>query len=328
MIDGLVKCGEIALARAVFDAMGCRDIVSWNTMINGYALLGDLAEAREVFDQMPERNLISWNSMLAGYTKCGDVDGAEKMFGEMHRHDVVSWNTMLACYAQSGCCEEAFLLFDGMRRAGVKPTDATFVSMVSVCAHLGALDRGERLHGFIVEDKIQLNTILATALVDMYAKCGQISRAYDIFYAIEQKDVLAWNAIIAGVAVHGRAREALGLLGEMMENGSTPNDMTFVAVLSACSHAGLVREGRQLLGCMKATYGVEPKVEHYGCVIDLLARKGILEDAVTLMESMPMVPNAPAWGALLGGCRIHANSKVADDVGKRLLSLQPKHSGR
>ena len=328
MLDGFVKCGEVVLARSVFDRMECQDVVSWNTLINGYSILGDLAEARRLFARMPQRNLVSWNSMLAAHTKCGDVEGARKVFDEMPRHDVVSWNTLLACYAQNGCCDEAFGLFDEMQRAGVKPTDASVVSMLSVCAHLGALGCGERLHGFIVEHKIELNTILATALVDMYAKCGQISRAYENFYAIEHKDELAWNAIIAGVAVHGQAKEALRLLSEMMHYGNRPDDITFVAVLSACSHAGMVREGRQLLDSMKRTYGVEPKVEHYGCVIDLLARNGLLEEAESLMESMPMEPNAPAWGALLGGCRIHGNSEVADGVGKRLLSLQPKHSGR
>ncbi|XP_020247385.1 pentatricopeptide repeat-containing protein At1g08070, chloroplastic-like [Asparagus officinalis] len=328
MLDGLVKCGEIELARLVFDRMGCRDIVSWNTMINGYSLVGDLKLAREVFDKMPCKNLVSWNSILGGYNKCGDVEGALRVFREMPHRDVVSWNTMLACYAQSGNCDEAFELFDEMQHSGVKPTDATVVSMISVCAHLGALERGEWVHKFIKENKIELNTILATTLVDMYAKCGEISRAYQIFYAIVDKDFLAWNAIIAGVAVYGQAREALRLLDEMRESGSVADDMTFAAVLSACSHAGMVKEGKYLLDCMKVTYGVEPKVEHYGCVIDLLARKGLLDEAVLLMESMPMEPNAPVWGALLGGCRIHGNSGVADDVGRRLLSLQPKHSGR
>ncbi|XP_058097873.1 pentatricopeptide repeat-containing protein At1g08070, chloroplastic-like [Magnolia sinica] len=328
MIDGYVKCGDLAVARSVFDLMECRDVVSWNTMINGYAIVGNLVESQALFYEMPERNLVSWNSVLAAYAKCGDVEGARGIFNEMPQRDVVSWNAMLACYAQSGKSNEALALFEEMQAANVKPTDATIVSMLSACAHLGALDQGARLHAYINDHKIVIGTILGTALVDMYAKCGSIACATQVFYDIEEKDVLAWNTIISGMAMHGHANESHRLFNEMQEVGVRPDDMTFVAVLSACSHAGMVDEGRRLLGCMSRRYGIEPKVEHYGCIIDLLARAGLLEEAVELIETMPMEPNANAWGALLGGCRIHKNIDVGERVGKHLLDLQPHHSGR
>ncbi|XP_077220274.1 pentatricopeptide repeat-containing protein At5g66520-like [Tasmannia lanceolata] len=328
MIDGYVKCGELDHARLIFDRMDCKDVVSWNTMINGYAIIGSLDESRKLFDEMPKRNVISWNSMLAAYTKCGDAEGACRVFDEMPLRDVVSWNAMLACYAQCGRSNEALALFEEMRAARIKPTDATIVSMLSACAHLGALDQGARLHEFIDRHKIALNTIMGTALVDMYAKCGCLPRAVQVFDAIELKDLLAWNTIIAGMAMHGHAKEAHRLFNEMQESGVRPDDITLVAVLSACSHAGMVEEGRRLLNCMSGTYGIDPKVEHYGCVIDLLARAGLLEEAVDLIGAMPMEPNANAWGALLGGCRIHGNIAVGERVGKRLLELQPHHSGR
>ncbi|KAF9611291.1 hypothetical protein IFM89_029729 [Coptis chinensis] len=209
------------------------------------------------------------------YVKCGDVEGAHGIFYKMPRRDVVSWNAMLACYAQSGKSNEAMELFNEMRDLGVKPTEATVVSLSSACGHLGALDQGASLHAYISEHKIGLTTIV-----------------------------------------------------EMQEAGVCPDDITFVAVLSACSHAGMVDEGRRFLACMSNLYGIDPKVEHYGCVIDLLSRAGLLVEAVELIERMPMEPNSSAWGALLGGCRIHGNIEVGELVGKHLVNIQPHHSGR
>ncbi|KAJ9691595.1 hypothetical protein PVL29_013706 [Vitis rotundifolia] len=328
MIDGYVKRGEMGHARIVFDRMVCRDVISWNTMINGYAIVGKIDEAKRLFDEMPERNLVSWNSMLAGFVKCGNVEDVFGLFSEMPCRDVVSWNSMLACYAQCGKPNEALALFDQMRAVGVKPTEPTVVSLLSACAHLGALDKGLHLHTYINDNRIEVNSIVGTALVDMYAKCGKISLATQVFNAMESKDVLAWNTIIAGMAIHGHLKEAQQLFKEMKEAGVEPNDVTFVAMLSACSHAGMVDEGQKLLDCMSSSYGIEPKVEHYGCVIDLLARAGLLEEAMELIGTMPMEPNPSALGALLGGCRIHGNYELGEMVGKRLINLQPCHSGR
>ncbi|KAG9441955.1 hypothetical protein H6P81_017809 [Aristolochia fimbriata] len=328
MIDGYVKCGDLEKAQAIFDRMEYKDVVSWNTMINGYTTMGNLEGATKLFNEMPQRTIISWNSMLAAHAKCGDVEGAFEIFQQMPWRDVVSWNAMLACYAQSGQSHNVLSLFKEMQEARVKPTDATIVSLLSACAHLGAVDQGIQLHEYICNHKIALNTILATSLVDMYAKCGSLSQAVQVFYEIKSKDVLAWNTIIAGMAMHGQAEKALQLFNEMQEAGIKPDDITFVAVLSACSHAGMVDEGRRLYRCMSETYSISPKVEHYGCVIDLLARAGLVEEALLLIETMPVEPNASAWGALLGGCRIHKNIALAELVGSRLLKLQPQHSGR
>ncbi|KAI3870380.1 hypothetical protein MKW98_009842 [Papaver atlanticum] len=288
MIDGCVKGGSMEHAKAIFRRMVCRDVISWNTMINGYAMLGNIEEAMNLFNEMPKKNLVSWNlfnEMLAGYVKCGDVEGACRIFLEMPKKDIISWNTMLACFAQSGLSNEAL------------PTEATVVSMLSACAHLGALDQGERLHRYVNNQKISINTVLGSALVDMYARCGNISTASEVFCAIEYKDVLAWNTIISGMAMHGYAEEWTQTI--------------FGAILSAYSHAGMVEEGKRLLACMSKNYGIEPKVEHYGCVIDLLSRAALLEEAVELIETI-----------------IHGNFNVGEHVGKHLLNLQPHHSGR
>lgn len=328
MIDGYAKLGEMGHARVLFDRMVCRDVISWNTMINGYAIIGSIDDAKRLFDEMPDKNLVSWNSMLAGFVKCGNVDDAFGLFCEMPCRDVVSWNSMLACYSQHGKPNEALQLFEQMRATGVKPTEATVVSLLSACAHLGNLDKGLNLHAYINDNRIEVNAIVATALVDMYAKCGNISLATQVFNAMESKDVLAWNTILAGLAMHGHVNKAQQLFKEMREAGVEPNDITFVAMLSAFSHAGMVDEGRKLLDCMSSRYGIEPKVEHYGCVIDLLSRAGFLEEAVELIGTMPMEPNPGALGALLGGCRIHGNLELGEMVGEHLINLQPCHSGR
>ncbi|XP_059633359.1 pentatricopeptide repeat-containing protein At1g08070, chloroplastic-like isoform X2 [Cornus florida] len=328
MLGGFVKCGDIERARAVFDRMVNRDVISWNTIINGYGILGRIEEAESFFNEMPEKNVVSWNSMLAGYVKCGNVELALKLFREMPCRDVVSWNAMLACYAQSGKSNEALALFDEMQTTNIVPTEATFVSLLSACGHLGALDQALSLHSYIIDYKIEINFIVGTALVDMYAKCGSISRASEVFYSMDSKDVLTWNTIITGMAMHGCASSAQRLFREMQEDGVAPNDITLVAMLTAYRHSGMTEEGQRLLACMSCTYGIDPKVEHYGCVIDLLARAGRLEEALDLIGTMPMEPNASVWAALLGGCRIYANAEVGERVGKRLINLQPQHSGR
>ena len=328
MIDGYVKNGEIILARSIFDRMISKDTISWNTMINGYSLLGDLLQAKYLFKKMSHRNIVSWNSILAGHAKCGDVNGAQKLFDEMPQRDVVSWNAMLACYAQSGQPKEALELFGKMRREKMKPTDATIVSLLSASAHLGALDQGKAIHSYMKDHAIEINTILGTTLVDMYAKCGDIDSSEMIFRSLQPKDVLAWNTVISGMAMHGHAHNALKLFDEMCHRGPPPDDITFTAVLSACSHSGLVDKGRELLNSMEMTYKIEPKVEHYGCLIDLLARAGLLEEALDVIKNMPMAPNPGAWGAFLGGCKIHGNVHLAEAAGMNLLKLQPDHSGR
>ncbi|XAR63991.1 hypothetical protein NMG60_11024169 [Bertholletia excelsa] len=327
MIDCYVKSGEMELAQAVFDQMVVRDVISWNTMINGYGILCRIKDAKKLFDEMPEKNVISWNSMLAGYAKCGYVEDAFHLFSKMPSRDVVSWNVMLACYSQSGKSNEALALFDEMQSFGIKPTEATMVSLLSACSHLGALNQGLHFHSYITDHKLELNTILGTALVDMYAKCGSISCATEVFYSIESKDILAWNTIINGLAMHGDAKGSIQFFKMMQKEGVAPNDITFVAVISACRHAGLTEEGMRLFASM-CNYGIEPKEEHYGCVIDLLARAGKLEEAMELILTMPMEPNATVWGALLGGCMTYRNAQMGERVGKCLINLQPEHSGR
>ncbi|CAH1414660.1 unnamed protein product [Lactuca virosa] len=328
MVDAYVKSGHMDLARQVFDQMPHRDVISWNSMINGYGIAGNLDEAKRLFDQMPERNIVSWNSMLAGYVKCGNVEDALRIFRHMPYRDVVSWNAMLACYAQNGKPNETLALFDEMKLAGIRVDETTVVSVLSAIGQLGVLDKGLHLYLYISEQGININLIVGTALIDMYVKCGNITEASKIFNSMQTKDILAWNTMLIGMGMHGYAKDAQNLFKQMQKEGMAPNDMTFVGMLIAFCHAGMIKEGQELLSSMEGAYGVEPKVEHYGCVIDLLSRGGRLEEALDLIRKMPVEPNAYIWGALLGGCKIHGNAQVAEAVGKYLLDLEPQHGGR
>ncbi|RZC75058.1 hypothetical protein C5167_050548 [Papaver somniferum] len=168
---------DLNTAQLLFDKCSDRDVVSWNSMIDGCVKCGSMEHANAIFRRMVCRDVISWNTMINGYVKCGDIEGARRIFLEMPKKDIISWNTMLACFAQNGLSNEALVLFDEMKSVGVKPTEATVVSMLSACAHLGALDQGERLHRYVNSQKISINTVLGTAMVDMYARCGNISTA-------------------------------------------------------------------------------------------------------------------------------------------------------
>ncbi|KAJ0428257.1 putative tetratricopeptide-like helical domain superfamily [Helianthus annuus] len=219
MIDAYVKAGEMELARLVFDEMPCRDVVSWNSVINGYGVVGSLDEAKKLFDQMPGRNVVSWNSMLAGYVKCGCVEDAVKMFRRMPRRDVVLWNAMLACYAQNGKSNEALALFDEMKVAGVRANEATVVSVLSAIGQLGGLDQGLQLHMYTNENDIKINPIVATALIDMYVKCGNVVEPLDVFNSMQTKDILPWNTMVIGMGMHGHANDAQQLFKQIQLEG-------------------------------------------------------------------------------------------------------------
>ncbi|RWR96853.1 pentatricopeptide repeat-containing protein, mitochondrial-like protein [Cinnamomum micranthum f. kanehirae] len=297
LVDMYIKCGCLDLAREVFDEMETKDVFTWTSMVNGYAKHGDLKLARQLFDEMPERNVVSWNAIIAGYS-------------------------------QTNLPNEALDLFHEMKAAHVRPTEGTLVSVLSACAQSGCLDLGRWIHRYYVDEKrVELTVILQNALVDMYAKCGSIDAAMNLFEVMPQRDLVSWNSMIAGYAVHGYGEKALMLFKQMMSEVIVPDDITFVVVLSACSHSGLITEGRQYFGCMKRVFGIEPKLEHYSCMIDLLGRVGLLEEALELIRRMPMEPDEAGWGALLNACRMHGNVDVGKHAAEKLLSLNSQDSG-
>ncbi|CAN6449767.1 unnamed protein product [Victoria cruziana] len=310
LVDMYFKFGDSKTAAQLFDEMTVRDVVSWNTTVAGFSLCGDVDRAREMFDRMPERNMVSWSAMIAGYTRIGDTVIARKFFDNMPERNVVAWNTMIAGYAQNEKFADAIALFRQMQVERVKPDEVTLW-----------------IDHYINKVRMQLSLFLGNALADMYAKCGCIESSCRVFDEMAKRDVISWSIIIAGLAMHGHADEAFKYFWEMSRSGLRPNDITFMGVLSACTHAGLVDEGMDFFNLMSREYQITPKIEHYGCVIDLLSRAGRLDEAVDMINSMPMSPNVIIWGAVLGGCRIHKDIQRGQWVVQKILALDSEHSG-
>ncbi|MED6106203.1 Pentatricopeptide repeat-containing protein [Stylosanthes scabra] len=304
-----------------------RDCYAQNSLVHMYAIVGDLNSARCVFEEISGFDVVSWTSMIAGYHKQGDVDSARELFDIMPERNLVTWSTMISGYARNNRFDKAVELFRVLQNEGVVANETVMVGVISACAHLGALAIGEEAHEYVLRNGLSLNLILGTAIVDMYARCGNIAKAIRVFEQLPEKDALCSTALIAGLAMHGHAEKALWYFSEMVKCGLVPRDITFTAVLTACSHGGLVDRGMEIFENMKQDHGIEPRLEHYGCMVDLLGRAGRLAEAEKFVLEMPMKPNAPIWGALLGACRIHRNAEIGERVGKILIEMKPEHSG-
>ncbi|MED6197093.1 hypothetical protein PIB30_053482 [Stylosanthes scabra] len=326
---GLLWEGEQLHCKVLVKGYCCNVFVE-TSLLNFYAVCGGVGRARYLFDEMSQRSVVSWNSMLAGYVRCGDFDGARRVFDEMPCRNVVSWTTMVAGCARGGKCKQALSLFGQIRRAGVELDQVALVAALTACAELGDLKLGRWIHryveqSFVVRKKEQPSLRLSNALIHMYASCGIIDDAYRVFINMPRKSTVSWTSIIMAFAKQGLGKEALDLFKAMLSDGVRvneirPDEVTFIGVLCACSHAGFVDEGRQIFASMKHTWGVYPRIEHYGCMVDLLSRAGFLEEARGLIETMPLKPNDALWGALLGGCRIHKNSELASRVANKAVA--------
>lgn len=322
------NCGDLSVARALFDGSAMREVVPWSALTAGYARRGELGVARQLFDEMPVKDLVSWNVMITGYVKQGEMESARKLFDEAPKRDVVTWNAMIAGYVLCGSHEQALEMFEEMRHVGEKPDEVTMLSLLSACADLGDLDVGQKIHCNILDlCSGDLSILLGNALIDMYAKCGSIERALEVFRGMRDRDVSTWNSVIGGLAFHGHAEESINLFMEMRRLKLRPNEITFVGVLVACSHAGKVEEGRGYFNLMRSEYKIEPNVRHCGCMVDMLGRAGKLNEAFEFMESMEIEPNAIVWRTLLGACKIHGNFELARRANERLLEMRRDQSG-
>jgi pentatricopeptide repeat protein len=330
MIDGYVKNREVGVARELFDDM-CeseRDVFSWNSMIAGYVGIGDMKAAKSLFERMTCGDVVSWNCMIDGYARIGNVSVAREFFDRMPLQNVVSWNIMLALCVRCKHYSECLTLFDMMIDGGeVKPNEATLVSVLTACANLGRLERGNWVHSYLKNNRIKPDLLLSTALLTMYAKCGAMDLARDVFDEMPNRSVVSWNSMIMGYGMQGNAEKALEMFVQMEKRGPKPNDATFTCVLSACTHAGMVLEGWWCFDLMCRVYKIEPKVEHYGCMVDLLARAGLMKDSEEIISKMPMESGSALWGALLSACRTHSNSELGEIVAKRLIELEPRDIG-
>ncbi|CAL9756169.1 unnamed protein product [Musa acuminata subsp. burmannicoides] len=330
MIDGYVKNGMVDSARRLFDDMSERDIITWNVMIAGHAGVGDMDAAKDLFIKMPERDVVSWNTLIDGYARKDETGVARELFDVMPIKNMVSWNVVLALYARIKNYRECLKLFDSMTATGdAKPNEATFVSVLTACACLGDLARGKWVHSLMKNSSgaIKPDVLLSTALLNMYSKCGDMHLAKEIFDSMEEHSVATWNSMIIGYGLHGNGEKALELFMKMEKEGPTPNEATFVCVLSACAHGGMVLEGWWCFDRMIHFHKIEPKVDHFGCLMDLLSRAGFLKVSEKLVQGMPVEPVPALWGALVSACKTHCDLHLGEVIGKKLIDMEPQDIG-
>ncbi|RZC53528.1 hypothetical protein C5167_012387 [Papaver somniferum] len=299
-----------------------------SSLINMFGKCGDLESARRIFDRMPvKKDSIPWNAMITGQVSVPYLQLFISFFPYIC---LVLYILTMICtwYAQNGAADEAITLFHDMISSRAEPNKITLSAVLSACASVGAIDLGKWVEEYSSKKGYLHDVYIATALVDMYAKCGSINQAHQIFDNMPSKNVVSWNAMISALAVHGRAQDAIALFKSMLKDGTVcPDDITFVGVLSACVHVGLVEEGCQWFDLMGPTFGLIPKVEHYSCMVDLLARSGNLEEAWNFIEKMPEKPDAVMLGALLGACKTRGNVEIGERVVSLLIDLEPANSG-
>ncbi|KMT02216.1 hypothetical protein BVRB_9g206760 [Beta vulgaris subsp. vulgaris] len=300
-----------------------------NSLIDLYVKSGVLESARKVFDEMPMRDVISGTSLIVAYAKGGDMEAATELFVELDVKDAVVWTAMITSYAQNARPKEALEMFDRMQRCGIKADEFTLAGVISACAQLGTIKYSMRIRDIAERSGHgpDRNVVIGSALVDMYAKCGRVDDAYEIFKVMRERNVYTYSSMILGFAVHGRATEAMQLFNEMETTDIRPNNVTLLGVLMACSHAGMVEEGRRLFGSMEETYGVTPTSDHYTCMVDFLGRSGHLEEALAVAKTMPLDPHGSVWGALLGACNIYNNPDIAEVAASHLFELEPNNIG-
>lgn len=292
-----------------------------------YAEMGGLDSCHKVFHEIPEPDLVCQTAILSACAKSGHLSLARKMFDEMPERDSIAWNAMISGYAQCGESREALHLFSLMQMEGVKLNEVSMVSVLSACTHLGALDQGRWAHMYINRNKLRMTVTLGTSLIDMYAKCGSMDKAIEVFYSMKEKNVYTWTSVINGLAMNGAGEKCLELFSLMKQDGVQPNEVTFIAILRGCSVVGLVEEGREHFDSMKRVYNIDPQFEHYGCLVDLYGRAGRLDEALDVIHSMPMKPHAGAWGALLNACRMYKNTEMGELASRNLVELEAKSHG-
>lgn len=305
-----------------------RDSYCQNNLIRMYVGFDELDEARRVFDRMERKDDVSWTTMISGYAQCGCLGDALRVFEMMAVKNSAAWNAVIAAHVQNNRFHDAFKLFDRMMEENVEMDGFVAASMLAACTGLGALERGEWIHERMERRGIRIDVKLATTLMDMYCKCGRLDKAVEVFDGLRVKGVSSWNCMIGGFAMHGRGRDAIRVLKRMEAEAGRPDHVTFVNVLAACAHSGMVEEGRRYFSYMTEAYGIAPRMEHYGCLVDLLGRAGLLDEARRVIDEMPMSPDVGVLGALLGACRIHGNLELAEEVGHRVIELEPGNSGR
>ncbi|CAN6479605.1 unnamed protein product [Victoria cruziana] len=322
MISGYLCAKQVQDAWKLFDMMPRRNVISWTAMITGLLENGMVADARELFDRMPERDIAAWNAMLVAYSN--DATEAAKFFQLMPSKDIVSWNTMINIYSKNGNYEEAHGHLILMLHGNMRPNAATLTSVITAHASIVCT---MQMHALALLLGFNHETSLSNALVTMYSRSGDLAASSTVFGELGAKDLMSWTAMISSYSRHGDAKAALSKFSDMIQVGLKPDDITFVGVLSACAHSGFLHQGWTHFRSMKRTYGVEPKLEHYACMVDLLGRYGLIDEAEKLINEMPFKPDNAIWGALLAACKQHGNDEAASRACQEWNLLEASGSG-
>ncbi|KAF9605695.1 hypothetical protein IFM89_018038 [Coptis chinensis] len=363
LVDMYGKCGYLDMARAVFEQIPRKDVVSWTSMISGYSLKGDSYSCVKLFRRMNEegvrptlttltslltacsrtanlqegkfihgyivRNRIEpdifiYSALIDLYFKCGSADLAEHIFKRMPKTHVVAWNVMISGYVMVGCYFEAMHIFRDMKDGNVRPNAVTFISVLPACSQLAALEQGREIHYLVIENRLENNEIVMGALQDMYAKCGDMVEARRVFDQLPERSFVSWTSMITAYGSHGQALEALELFHKMEQSKAKPDGVTFLAVMSACSHGGLVDQGCHYFNVMTSKYGIKPTLEHYSCLVDLLGRAGRLSEAYGILQSNPAIKEVVgSLSALLSACNMHKNVYLGEEIARLLMKKDP-----
>ncbi|KAJ7558187.1 hypothetical protein O6H91_04G027500 [Diphasiastrum complanatum] len=365
LVDMYAKCGSIEDARRVFHGMPLHNLVCWNVMILGYVKCGAGEKAIEMFQQMQqegvcpdsityvgvinacssvaaleegrrvhekvikeglEADIFVGNSLVDMYIKCGCIEDACRVFDSMSAQDVVTWNAMIAGYAKCGQGDIALELFNKMQKENIQPNSVTFLAVLNACASITALEEGRRVHAKAIQYGCESEVNVANCLVDMYSKCGSIEDAWKVFNNMTIRSVISWSAMLGGYAMHGLGIKALHLFHMMCQEGEEMDTTTFICLLSACSHAGLLDEGQYYFESMISVYAIPSTVIHCSCMVDLLGRSGYVDEAENLVKRMPCQPDISILTALLGACRRFGKVATGEHVAKQLLELDPNNA--
>ncbi|XP_021774579.1 pentatricopeptide repeat-containing protein At5g04780-like [Chenopodium quinoa] len=366
LINMYCKCGLLHPARQVFDKMPERSLVSWNTMIGAHTQNGRADDALSLFVRMQreesplseftvssvlcacaaksaifecrqlhafavkkgiESNVYVGTALIDVYSKCNFMGEASWVFESLEEKSDVTWSSMVAGYVRNELYEEALRLYHRGQAVGLEQNQFTLSSVFSACTGLGALTEGNQVNATLFKSGFGASVFVASSLVDMYAKCGAIKEAYTVFSDQYSKNVVSWNAMISGFSRHGRCLEAMILFEKMQQTGLYPNEVTYLSVLSACGHMGLVKEGQKYFDLMVREHNISQSVLHYSCLVDIFGRAGYIQDAYDVIKAMPFEATASMWGSLLASCRNFKNLELAEIAAKHLFELEPTNAG-
>ncbi|XP_026400135.1 pentatricopeptide repeat-containing protein At5g27110-like [Papaver somniferum] len=363
LVEMYGKCGCLMMAREVFDRIPNKSVVSWNSMISGFGLRGDVRSCLELFRRMNSENVVPTSTTISSlliacsrhsklqegkflhgylirngveidtfissslmdlYFKCGRIPMAEQVFESAPKTDIITWNVMISGYVSAGSNFKALQIFGDLRSSGVRPDAVTFTSILPACSQSAALEIGKEIHQSVVENRLESSEIVMAALLDMYAKCGAIDEARKIFDELLEKDCISWTSMITAYGSHGKSAEALEIFSKMEESKVKPDGVTFLAVISACSHGGLVDEGCHYFDHMTDKYGISPTVEHYSCLIDLLGRGGRLYEAYEILDSTPTIKSdVGLLSTLFSACTMHGDIHLGEEIARQLIEKDP-----